>query len=164
MITLSERIKWMNCVLFHFTTCWMYAVNMGCKCVLEMPFITRIYECICYDLTSCEMNTSDEHNTCQGPIFINPDQDFPWLKDEIGKALLSTTLYLQFWNFVTYRRHVIKSENCWDTDMDRIAFLLILNPCIKLVSAGKSRAWFREYTYVYMMACVPEAGIKCRDK
>ena len=109
-------------------------------------------------------NTSDEHNTCHGPIFINPDQDFPWIKDEIGKALLFTLLFLQFWNFVTCGLHIVKYQNCWDKNVDRIDFMLILNPCIKLVWADKSRAWLREYTYVYMMACVPEAGIKGRDK
>ena len=39
-----------------------------------------------------------------GSAFIKPDQGNPWIKDQIGNALLSTISYLQLPNFVSYGR------------------------------------------------------------
>ena len=39
-----------------------------------------------------------------GPTFIKPDQLDPWIKDQLGNALLSTILPLQLWNFVSCGR------------------------------------------------------------
>ena len=39
-----------------------------------------------------------------GPSFIKPDQLDPWIKDQLGNALLSTILTLQLRNFVSCGR------------------------------------------------------------
>ena len=39
-----------------------------------------------------------------GSAFIKPDQLDPWIKDQLGNALLSTILHLQIWNFVSCGR------------------------------------------------------------
>ena len=39
-----------------------------------------------------------------GSAFIKPDQRNPWIKDQLGNALLSTILHLQLPNFVSCRR------------------------------------------------------------
>ena len=41
---------------------------------------------------------------CPGSAFIKPDQPDPWIKDQLGKALLSTILPLQLQNFVSCGR------------------------------------------------------------
>ena len=42
--------------------------------------------------------------TASGSAFIKPDQRNPWIKDQLGNALLSTILYLQLPNFVSCGR------------------------------------------------------------
>ena len=37
-----------------------------------------------------------------GSAFIKPDQRNPWIKDQLGNALLSTILHLQLPNFVSF--------------------------------------------------------------
>ena len=39
-----------------------------------------------------------------GSAFIKPDQRNPWIKDQLGNALLSTILHLQLPNFVSCGR------------------------------------------------------------
>ena len=39
-----------------------------------------------------------------GSAFIKPDQLDPWIKDQLGNALLSTILPPQLWNFVSCGR------------------------------------------------------------
>ena len=39
-----------------------------------------------------------------GSAFIKPDQPDPWIKDQLGKALLSTILHLLLQNFVSCGR------------------------------------------------------------
>ena len=42
--------------------------------------------------------------TVPGSAFIKPDQLDPWIRDQIGKTLLSTILHLQLPNFVSCGR------------------------------------------------------------
>ena len=42
--------------------------------------------------------------TGPGSAFIKPDQHNPWIKDQLGNALLSTILHLQLPNFVSCGR------------------------------------------------------------
>ena len=43
-------------------------------------------------------------NEDPGSAFIKPDQRNPWIKDQLGNALLSTILHLQLPNFVSCGR------------------------------------------------------------
>ena len=52
-----------------------------------------------------ELNDKDHSSVlCDidpGSAFIKPDQRNPWIKDQLGNALLSTILHLQLPNFVS---------------------------------------------------------------
>ena len=43
-------------------------------------------------------------NMTSGSAFIKPDQRNPWIKDQLGNALLSTILHLQLPNFLSCGR------------------------------------------------------------
>ena len=51
-------------------------------------------------------NRDKKDNVKQDPgsAFIKPDQRNPWIKDQVGNALLSTILHLQLPNFVSCGR------------------------------------------------------------
>ena len=70
--------------------------------------------------------------------FIKPDQLDPWIKDQLGNALLSTIFPLQLRNFVSceraFRSHMTQHLVTVGTKLLTGVWLyLILNPWIKLI-------------------------------
>ena len=99
----SKNLKprgWMLTSSYHYQI-WHTIQQQSCK-ACKISEWSDTFKPVTSDFTRFGGKTSSCFvNGGPGSAFIKPDQRNPWIKDQLGNALLSTILHLQLPNLVT---------------------------------------------------------------